>query len=287
MMHPFSVDAAQQQRPAAAPAPLRSFGLGALAGVAGAGLVLVAVSCGGLLGPGRAAKFLGGAAPPPQLGRGAPAISPQRSRVARAELSMVDTPSELGESLSRRVKIFQDSRAAGASNKQAIASVVAGEYDEESVKAEMSALIGSAPAVMFTWEFCPSCKKAVAAFEEAGADVKIVRLDDPWSKGNPLRAELGKMAGRSSVPLIFLGGRYVGGFDGGVSEEAPGIQSMAFKGTLLPTLAAIGAMKPKVPLAAETPAPETTAAPETTPAAKEDDVPPPPPDVLPPPPPAP
>jgi glutaredoxin-related protein len=74
--------------------------------------------------------------------------------------------------------------------------------------------------------------------------VKIVRLDDPWDKGNPVRAEIGKRVGRSSVPMIFIGGEYVGGFDGGVSDKSPGIQTMAFQGTLRPTLEAAGVKLP-------------------------------------------
>jgi glutaredoxin len=96
---------------------------------------------------------------------------------------------------------------------------------------------------MFIWEASPFSKKAVEAMEVAGADVKIVRLDDPWEEGNPLRAELGKRTGRTSVPNVWIAGEYVGGFDGGVSEESPGIVNLAFRGTLLPKLEAAGALK--------------------------------------------
>lgn len=97
--------------------------------------------------------------------------------------------------------------------------------------------------VMFTWENSPSCKKAVTAFDKMGVDYKIVRLDDPWSKGNPLRAELGKKIGRTSVPFIFMGGEYVGGYDGGLDDSKPGIVDMAFQGTLRSRLEKIGALK--------------------------------------------
>merc|ERR1711920_494956 len=102
--------------------------------------------------------------------------------------------------------------------------------------------IASAPCVMFTWESSPSCKKAVEAFKTIGADVKIVRLDDPWSEGNPLRATLGKRFGRTSVPFVFIDGEYIGGFDGGVSDDAPGMVDLAFKGTLRSKLHEAGAM---------------------------------------------
>ena len=130
---------------------------------------------------------------------------------------------KLVEGIKFRYSLFQDAKDEGYNFKQSMACAMAGEYDEESVKEEINDIITSHPCVMFTWESSPSCKQAVTAFEKVGADVKNVRLDDPWSDGNPIRAEIGKMVGRSSVPMIFIAGEYVGGYDGGVSEDAPGI----------------------------------------------------------------
>jgi hypothetical protein len=69
-----------------------------------------------------------------------------------------------------------------------------------------------------------------------------------------VRAEIGKRVGRSSVPMIFIGGDYVGGYDGGLDDndksdnnkysKAPGIQTMAFRGTLRPALEAAGIKLP-------------------------------------------
>lgn len=126
--------------------------------------------------------------------------------------------------------------------KQSTAIALAGDYDEEAIQSKIKEEIDSAPCVMFTWEASPACKKAVKYLDIAGASYKIVRLDDPWSEGNPIRAELGKMVGRSSVPCIFMGGEYVGGFDGGVGEDSPGILEMAFKGTLREKLKEVGAL---------------------------------------------
>jgi len=75
------------------------------------------------------------------------------------------------------------------------------------------------------------------------SNVKIVRLDDPWSEGNPMRAALGKKVGRTSVPFVFINGIYIGGYDGGVNDDAPGMVDMAFKGKLLPMLSDAGALK--------------------------------------------
>ena len=99
---------------------------------------------------------------------------------------------------------------------------------------------------MYTWESSPSCKKAIEAFETSlQATVKIVRLDDPWEEGNPVRAVLGKKMGRTSVPFIFVGGEYIGGFDGGIegNTDASGMVDLAFQGKLREMLSAAGAMK--------------------------------------------
>lgn len=171
---------------------------------------------------------------------------PSNSRPATPLLlSATEEPSfldNLQTTLKRSVRIFQESNKQGYDFKQSLANVLAGDYDEAAAKAKIEDAIQSAPCVMFTWERSPSCVKAVEAFTTMKIfdQVKIVPLDDPWDEGNPLRAELGKKVGRSSVPFIFIGGEYVGGFDGGVSEAAPGIQTMSFTGKLRPALETAG-----------------------------------------------
>ena len=96
--------------------------------------------------------------------------------------------------------------------------------------------------MLFTWESSPACKKALKLIEETGASPKIVRLDDPWDKGNVMRAALGRLTGKSSVPSIWIGGEYIGGCDDGPSEAAPGLVPLAFRGTLREKLEAAGAL---------------------------------------------
>lgn len=146
------------------------------------------------------------------------------------------------DNLTQGYQLFQKSKSEGYDFKQSTAIAIAGEYDAAEVQNKIKEDIGSAPCVMFTWDASPACKKAIKYLDIAGASYKVVRLDDPWSDGNPVRAELGKMVGRSSVPCIFMGGQYVGGFDGGLGEDSPGILEMAFKGTLRETLKEVGAL---------------------------------------------
>lgn len=147
------------------------------------------------------------------------------------------------DNLTQRYELFQGAKSEGYDFKQSVAIAIAGDYDEAEVQSKIKESIDSAPCVMFTWEASPACKKAIKYLDIAGASYKIVRIDDPWSEGNPIRAELGKMVGRSSVPCIFVGGQYVGGFDGGVGEDSPGILEMAFKGTLREKLKEAGSLQ--------------------------------------------
>lgn len=165
---------------------------------------------------------------------------------------LASTPSDVDDesfvdsiiaNVQKSVKIARDSSASGSSFKQVIAEVLAGEYDAAAVSAKLDELIASAPCVVFIWEASPFSKKAIAALEIVGADFEVVRLDNPWSEGNPLRAEIGKRVGRPTVPSIWIGGEYVGGYDGGTGEDSPGIVDLAFRGTLRPMLEASGALQ--------------------------------------------
>lgn len=173
------------------------------------------------------------------------APAPPRAAAPRAQL---DEKSPL-EKLQKAFDLFQQGNSAGGF-KQGVADALAGEYDRDKVTAEVKSLAQSAPLVMFTWEQSPACKKAIKYLEMAGVSPKIIRLDNPWEEGNPRRAALGGLTGRTSVPSIWIGGKYIGGCDDGPSEEAPGLVPMAFKGTLRPKLEEVGALPKRLQNAA-------------------------------------
>ncbi|KAL3790137.1 hypothetical protein HJC23_009574 [Cyclotella cryptica] len=166
--------------------------------------------------------------------------TPPTTTTRLASTSQEDT--SILDTLTTGYQTFQTARSQGYNFKQSVAIAIAGQYDERAVQSKIQSHIDSAPCVLFTWEASPACKSAIRYLDVAGAKYKVVRLDDPWSEGNPMRAELGKRVGRSSVPCIFIGGEYVGGFDAGVDKESPGILEMAFRGTLRERLAEAGAL---------------------------------------------
>lgn len=176
---------------------------------------------------------------------GTPSSSQTSSVILHADggFSFDEVITSIQEKVQSSIRIAQESQKEGAGLTQILANVLAGDYDVEATQAQVKEMIGSAPMVMFTWERSPSCVNAIKAMDSCGYRYSVIRLDDPWDEGSPIRAEIGKMVGRPSVPMVFIGGEYVGGFDAGLSDQAPGLVSMAFKGTLQPKLEAAGAEK--------------------------------------------
>jgi glutaredoxin 3 len=144
----------------------------------------------------------------------------------------------LKSEMNEKYRIFEKSRQNGDSFKQTVAYILAGDYDKEEVMSQVTKLINDNPCIMFSWERSPSCKSAIEALDNTKFRYAVVRLDNPWDEGNKIRAEIGKMVGRTSVPMIFIGGNYVGGYDGGIGENAPGLVSLAFQNRLYAMLEA-------------------------------------------------
>jgi glutaredoxin len=132
--------------------------------------------------------------------------------------------------------------------RQATAAAFPGDYNKDFAMAEVKRFASCAPLVIFISESSPACKKALKYLNRVeGITMRIVRLDDTWSEGNARRAALGRLTGTSSVPSIWIGGEYIGGFEDGVGSDAPGgytpgLVPLAFKGQLQSKLEAAGAI---------------------------------------------
>ena len=167
---------------------------------------------------------------------------PPRWRAATVRMQAEAEEAGLVDQIWTGLQVFQRSQSEGLGFKQAMADGIAGEYDREAVERQIKEEAASAPLVLFTWESSPSCKKALEYLKETGATPKVIRLDEPWAEGNPKRAALGRLTGKSSVPSVWIGGAYAGGGDDGPSEEAPGLVKLAFRGELKAKLEAAGAL---------------------------------------------
>ena len=83
---------------------------------------------------------------------------------------------------------------------------------------------------MFSFTTCPFCRQAKDYFEENGIKYVSMELDElEGNKGNEIRASLGKMTKRTSVPAIFINGEEIGGLNDGMPGLMPLVESGELK----------------------------------------------------------
>lgn len=98
--------------------------------------------------------------------------------------------------------------------KKALVKSLAGDYDEAKIKARLDSFIADNPVVMLSFTTCPYCIKAKACLDNKRAKYTTLELDqDP--DGKAIRAVLGDVVGRTSVPAIWIDGQFVGGCNDG------------------------------------------------------------------------
>lgn len=156
--------------------------------------------------------------------------------------SVVDAAGRVGEpmewsesdSLANRLSEAVATNGLGRAFKQFVADVVAGDYDEPRVTERVRAFVNDdamtgAPVSMYSFTTCPFCRRAKDLLDERGVEYVSVELDElPGNEGNEIRAVLGKLTGRTSVPSIFVKGRFVGGCNDG----SPGLFPLVERGEL-------------------------------------------------------
>lgn len=83
------------------------------------------------------------------------------------------------------------------------------------VVAEVAALSGKAPVVIFALEWCEFCWSVRKMLAAAGVAYECVELDSaayqPDNKGTEMRAALRELTGASTIPQIFVDGDHIGG----------------------------------------------------------------------------
>jgi glutaredoxin 3 len=112
--------------------------------------------------------------------------------------------------------------------KQFVADIVAGEFDEEAVTSKVDSFISDNQVAMFSFTTCPFCRRAKDFLDVKGIAYKSLELDElEGNEGNQIRAILGRRTRRTSVPSIFIGGKYIGG-----CNDGPGLLPLAETGEL-------------------------------------------------------
>jgi glutaredoxin 3 len=82
-------------------------------------------------------------------------------------------------------------------------------------------LISQNKVVVFSKTTCPYCTRAKRALQEAGANAHVIELDQDH-EGSHIQDLMLKMTGASTVPRVFINGRFVGGGDETVALKNSG-----------------------------------------------------------------
>lgn len=92
-----------------------------------------------------------------------------------------------------------------AQAKQFIAERLAGDYDRESIRSLIKDKISTNKVMMFSFSSCPFCLRAKDLLRDVYGEEIVVYECDLESEGKAVRAELGLMTGRTSMPSTWLG----------------------------------------------------------------------------------
>lgn len=99
---------------------------------------------------------------------------------------------------------------------------------------EVKLKVSSNKVVVYSKTYCPYCAKAKSALANAGLkDYVLIELDE-MDDGAEFQDALKKITGASSVPRVFIGGKFVGGGDD--------IKRLQDTGKLKPMLEQAGAL---------------------------------------------
>ena len=122
--------------------------------------------------------------------------------------------------------------------KTGLVKSLAGPYDSAEIRQKIDTYVNNNPVLMFSFTTCPFCIKAKAILDEKGAKYTVVELDQE-KDGKAIRAEMGELLGRTSVPAIWIEKQFVGGCNDGPLGGVNGLES---KGKLDAMLKSAGAI---------------------------------------------
>lgn len=109
--------------------------------------------------------------------------------------------------------------------------MLAGDYDEVAVNKKIRDLVTDNKVVVFSWSVCPFAQRAQRVLREAGAKFVAIELDQV-PDGKAIKAELGFLTGRTSVPSVWINGECIGGCNDGNPGLLPLKESGRLEGIL-------------------------------------------------------
>ena len=144
-------------------------------------------------------------------------------------------------SLANQFSVMIASNPIGYTFKQTVANLVAGNYNEDEVTIKINQYIQQDTVVMFSFTTCPFCRKAKDILDERNIKYTAIELDtisdggenNNNNEGNIIRAQLGKLTKRTSMPNIFIRGKCIGGCNDGYPGLIPLIEQNQLDNALL------------------------------------------------------
>jgi len=97
--------------------------------------------------------------------------------------------------------------------------------EDGSIGSKLMEVVKSAPVVVFSSPTCPFCRATVDLLEEEGIEYVALNVDYDH------RMALKELTTQSSVPSIWIGGKFVGGYGDG-PEDWMGLKKLYASGTL-------------------------------------------------------
>lgn len=126
--------------------------------------------------------------------------------------------------------------------KKALVRKLAGDYDVEATRAKLNGYIDNSKnsVLMLSFTTWPFCVKAKQLLDDKGVPYTAVELDVA-DDGKAIRAEMGDVIGRTSVPAIWIDGEFIGGCNDG-PEGYGGLITMENNGRLNGLLKSAGVL---------------------------------------------
>ncbi len=182
---------------------------------------------------------------PPLSGMKRPFLDQVASTLFKLEMdrvessSVADSKGRVGEpmewseenSMANKFSELVASNDIGYNFKQWVADIVAGEYDQDEVMQNVQDFVSNddVQVTMFSFTTCPFCRSAKDFLDEKEIKYNVMELDElEGNKGNEIRATLGRLTKRTSVPSIFIRGEAIGGLNDGY----PGLMPLDRSGKL-------------------------------------------------------
>ena len=79
--------------------------------------------------------------------------------------------------------------------------------------------------MIFSKDYCPFCKKVKNLFKENNTPIKVIELD-LIDDGEKLHQHLKKIANQNTVPVVYIGGKKLGGCDDTLNAAKNGTLKM-------------------------------------------------------------